>query len=329
MHPSTIKQRAIWLADWNNIVKIAAGGQHILALDAEGHMHSMGDNSKGQLGLRRYGERNRIYNSAYMHRRRCDRLPTGARPVYVACGENHSFAIDDTGRLYAWGDNAMGQLGTGSRADHEAQPQLVPGWYSQDDDGNRTIEEDKVAVDVGGGVSHSLACTHDGQAYSWGRFSEGATGILREDLLAWHGRSDSPSSPNPGSEAGQSRDATPDLVERPRRLPGMYRRSFFEKFAKTDADCEDITRVCAGSSHSILVDGDGTAFSFGRSEHHQTGQGYNEVVQEPEEVQGNDISHMKVVRAAGGEKFTIFACVPRPKAKPRGAQSQRNTRCGR
>ena len=40
-------------------------------------------------------------------------LPDGARPATVATGGYASYAVDTTGRLWAWGRNDDGQLGTG------------------------------------------------------------------------------------------------------------------------------------------------------------------------------------------------------------------------
>lgn len=34
----------------------------------------------------------------------------------IVCGYNHTLALSDEGKLYAWGANAYGQLGTGNKA---------------------------------------------------------------------------------------------------------------------------------------------------------------------------------------------------------------------
>lgn len=44
----------------------------------------------------------------------------------VAVGSLHAAAIDDTGRLWVWGDGLSGELGLGKRHRHVAAPTLVP-----------------------------------------------------------------------------------------------------------------------------------------------------------------------------------------------------------
>lgn len=71
------------------------------------------------------------------------------------------------------------------------------------------------------------------------------------------------------------------------------------------------------------MDNDGFAYAFGNSNNYQTGQGYDSEddspnwPHEPEELQSGGIEKMKVTRAVGGEKFTIFGCVPKTKSGPK------------
>ena len=44
--------------------------------------------------------------------------------VQVACGHNHSLALDEVGKCYAWGRGQEGQLGIGSLEDQPA-PALI------------------------------------------------------------------------------------------------------------------------------------------------------------------------------------------------------------
>lgn len=77
------------------------------------------------------------------------------RVVCVSGGENHSLAVTEDGKVYAWGYNGWGQLGNGTIGDVATpQPQFVniPG---------------RVAG-VSGGYLHSLALTENGKVYAWG-----------------------------------------------------------------------------------------------------------------------------------------------------------------
>lgn len=49
-------------------------------------------------------------------------LPDGAKPADVSSGGFASYAIDTTGRLWAWGRNDVGQLGTGSVGPDQPTP---------------------------------------------------------------------------------------------------------------------------------------------------------------------------------------------------------------
>ena len=64
-----------------------------------------GDNSHGQLGTPTTQDAGRPEPVL---------LPGGARPLAVSAGGFHSLAIGSLGALFAWGDNAHGQLGDGT-----------------------------------------------------------------------------------------------------------------------------------------------------------------------------------------------------------------------
>jgi alpha-tubulin suppressor-like RCC1 family protein len=82
----------------------AKNGQSVAVL-ADGSVWAWGDNDRGQLGV---GTR---VSSAVPVR---VQVPKGVTFVNVSSGGYASYAIDRTGRLWAWGDNKSGQLGTGS-----------------------------------------------------------------------------------------------------------------------------------------------------------------------------------------------------------------------
>jgi hypothetical protein len=82
----------------------AQNGQTVVIL-SNGSVWSWGDNDRGQLGN---GTR---ANSGVP--RQVD-VPRGVTFVRVSSGGYASYATDGSGRLWAWGDNRSGQLGTGS-----------------------------------------------------------------------------------------------------------------------------------------------------------------------------------------------------------------------
>jgi alpha-tubulin suppressor-like RCC1 family protein len=79
-------------------------GQTITIL-SNGSVWAWGDNDRGQLGT---GTQTNAATPVAVH------VPDGVTFVTVASGGYASYAIDATGRLWAWGDNRNGQLGLGA-----------------------------------------------------------------------------------------------------------------------------------------------------------------------------------------------------------------------
>ncbi|MGO9458096.1 MAG: RCC1 domain-containing protein [Acidimicrobiales bacterium] len=75
-----------------------------LAILSNGSLWAWGNGKWGQLGNG---------STTSSHRPISITLPDGARPATVATGGYASYAVDTTGRLWAWGRNNDGQLGTG------------------------------------------------------------------------------------------------------------------------------------------------------------------------------------------------------------------------
>jgi alpha-tubulin suppressor-like RCC1 family protein len=90
----------------------AKNGQTVAIL-ANGSVWAWGDNDRGQLG-----NGTRASSDVPL---RVD-VPDGVSFVKVSSGGYASYAIDRSGRLWAWGDNTSGQLGTGSSPSIATQP---------------------------------------------------------------------------------------------------------------------------------------------------------------------------------------------------------------
>eukprot|EP00824_Muranothrix_gubernata_P017751 TRINITY_DN3622_c0_g1_i2.p1 TRINITY_DN3622_c0_g1~~TRINITY_DN3622_c0_g1_i2.p1 ORF type:complete len:612 (-),score=97.49 TRINITY_DN3622_c0_g1_i2:39-1601(-) len=93
----------------------------------------------------------------------------GRHIVQVACGEAHTLALTADGRVYAWGSNGRGQLGTGDLSPM-ASPTLVQTL------GNLII------VQVSCGAVFSAALTERGDVWTWGANDAGQ--------LGWEDRTD-------------------------------------------------------------------------------------------------------------------------------------------
>jgi alpha-tubulin suppressor-like RCC1 family protein len=93
----------------------ARNGQTVAILD-NGSVWAWGDNDRGQLG-----DGTRVSSDVPL---RVD-VPHGVTFVKVSSGGYASYAIDRSGRLWAWGENTSGQLGTGSSPSIATQPVSV------------------------------------------------------------------------------------------------------------------------------------------------------------------------------------------------------------
>ena len=87
--------------------RIAAAGEHALALRGDGTVLAWGNNQYGQLGNGRGG-----FESATGEDQRVPRLVAGLSGVRaIASGGGSNFALLANGTVMAWGSNTKGQLG--------------------------------------------------------------------------------------------------------------------------------------------------------------------------------------------------------------------------
>jgi len=135
------------------ITEISCGAGHSLALDEEGDIWAWGYNSEGQLGDGTTTDRDGpVLISGGVRF-------GGKKIVTVNAGIQHSFAIDEEGKVWAWGYNDYGQLGDGTIV-QKSMPVLIS-------DGVRFGGKKIVTVDAG--YNHSLAIDEDGNVWVWGR----------------------------------------------------------------------------------------------------------------------------------------------------------------
>jgi alpha-tubulin suppressor-like RCC1 family protein len=134
----------------SDLVEIAGGREHVLALDLSGGVWAWGDNAKGQIGV---GDK--------VDRLRPTAVTSIASAAAVAVGHYHSMALLPDGTVRAWGFNASGQLGDGTTV-LRTRPVTVSGLGS-------------VHV-VRGGRDMSMALTSDGSVWVWGLGSSGQLG---------------------------------------------------------------------------------------------------------------------------------------------------------
>ncbi|KAM3659752.1 LOW QUALITY PROTEIN: protein RCC2 [Ammospiza maritima maritima] len=89
---------------------------HSLLITAEGKLWSWGRNEKGQLG---HGDTKRVEAP-----RPIEALGSEAI-VAAACGRNHTLALTESGSVFAFGENKLGQLGLGNQTDAVPSPTQI------------------------------------------------------------------------------------------------------------------------------------------------------------------------------------------------------------
>ena len=142
-----------------NIVAIAAGGSHSLALDGEGNVWAWGANFQGQLA-----NGNAEESIPFARRALVDDEEPLSNVVHIAAGENHSLAVADFGEVvvFGWGSNSSGQLGyiNGSMEVFASQGLILLEPVRQ----------------LAGGDEHSLVLTGAGQILAAGGNDAGQLG---------------------------------------------------------------------------------------------------------------------------------------------------------
>lgn len=142
-----------------NIVQLSCGTSHCFILSSQGDLYCWGNNTYGQLGL---GDQIDRYSVNIVPR--INNIPW----KYISCGYKHTLAINNSGHLYACGDNFYGQLGTGSNNFQETSFVKIDGF----------VGVPQMAV---GGFNHSLLLTKNinntTNLYSCGSNFDGELGL--------------------------------------------------------------------------------------------------------------------------------------------------------
>ncbi|PHZ16239.1 uncharacterized protein RHIMIDRAFT_310820 [Rhizopus microsporus ATCC 52813] len=132
------------------IVKVACGDNVSMGLTEDGQIYSWGTyrGNEGTFGF-----------SIGINKRTAPMLhpALGTETVIdIAAGANHSLALTNRGRVYAWGYGAQGQLA------RRISPRFEKNWLRHDSIGLKKVKL------IGAGSYHSLAVTTDNKLYAWG-----------------------------------------------------------------------------------------------------------------------------------------------------------------
>ncbi len=150
---------ALVVVPWSgqSVVQISSGQDHNLVLLDDGTVWAWGLNSRGQAGV------DPLLSTIVWEPQQVN-LPVAISQVVA--GANHNLALGTDGRIFAWGDNRYGQLGTTTNASTTYMPLEV------------SLPNSILAVSVSAGRNHSVACLEGGSLASWGANKSGQLGLV-------------------------------------------------------------------------------------------------------------------------------------------------------
>ena len=135
----------------NDVVRVAAGMVHALAVRSDGTVWAWGSNGHGELGDGTQTDRSTPVQVAGL---------TGI--TQVAAGAFFSLALRSDGTVWAWGANQNGQLGRTTVTDHEVTPARVAVLNG--------------VTKIAAGHDFALALRSDGIVFAWGHGQSGQLG---------------------------------------------------------------------------------------------------------------------------------------------------------
>lgn len=150
---------ATLIPNLSHISSVAVGWHHSVALDDQGILHLWGSDPSQQ-------NREKVGYFNYTIKRLAEGYPKFRT---IVCGSWHSLAIDEKGRLWGWGKNQYGMLGTGDTISKSA-PVLLP--------------TQKGICTIGAGCFQSLMVDSTGQIWTMGDNPSGQQG--QGNLLRLH-----------------------------------------------------------------------------------------------------------------------------------------------
>jgi regulator of chromosome condensation len=266
----------IYIDTLKKVTEIACGTNHVVAIDKDGHVWAWGNGQQNQLG-RRVIERSLIEslvpNRVGFHDSTVKK--PSQKMAKIACGDYHSMAIGTDGHVWAWGANNYAETGYPDNAGDDNASVPAP----------RVIHslEGKEIDELAGGGHHNVAITKKGDLFVWGRCDSAQTGIPFDELNAIDDK----------SKVLKGENGKPKILIEPTPIPGL----------------KDITHATCGPDHTIAIDKNGKAFSWGFSVNYQTGQGTGDDILLPTKIDNTAVRETKLTWAGAGGQYSIVASI--------------------
>ena len=242
---------------FSTVPQVGAGAGFTVALDKDGKVYTWGVNNKGQLG--NGGKETSIIPTNI----RFDFAdPSTTYITRIEVGIEHTLALDNTGKLWAWGSNDRYAIGNNKR-DHALKPVQI------------RLPDNAKPVEIAVGETTSYAIDEEGHIYAWGNVTNnegyGTTPVkldlfermievsgkmgLRADGTVWNIPTTSKASLIIKKDTGD------------RRFVQISSNDYFGTNQNTDPD----------SKHTLLVTKDGKLYAFGNNQNGELGVGSGNV----------------------------------------------------
>jgi VCBS repeat-containing protein len=276
---------AVKVLSLSNIVAIAAGVSHSVALGSNGTVWTWGANTYGQLGNTNLSDQ--FTPSPVLD---VDDI------IAIAAGEQHTFALKSDGTILGWGRHQYGQLGTGE-LDYRAVPDFVVGLTN-------------VTNVISAGGSYTLALQSDGQAIAWGSNNRGQLGD-GSAVDSSHFVSVANNLPDRSFkflEAGDSHalGITTDgnVFSWGYNMSGRLGYGGGDQYSpKQITNLVNITNISAGSGHSLFLTSTGTIYACGLNSSGELGIGSSSSSTTPTNVL--NLSSVTAISAGGSFSLAI------------------------
>ncbi|KAH7077947.1 regulator of chromosome condensation 1/beta-lactamase-inhibitor protein II [Paraphoma chrysanthemicola] len=252
--------------------QIVCGTNHIFALTKDGNVFAWGNGQQNQLG-RRLTERNLsegLFPSKLGFRDLTFKRPSH-KFVYIASGDYHGLAIAQDGRVWAWGVNNYCETGYPANAGADDANVIAPRIVAS--------LEGKQVEKIAAGSHHNIVLSKDGQALVWGRCDGSQTGLTTAYLAGIN-----------DEEKLLMNNGKPKILIEPTPLPGL----------------KNIVEAACGPDHSIVIDQNGKAYSWGFSANYQTGQGTDDDIDVPTMIDNTAVRDIKLNWVGCGGQYSVL-----------------------
>jgi alpha-tubulin suppressor-like RCC1 family protein/uncharacterized protein (DUF2345 family) len=247
----------------SDVVAIAVGKTHSIALKSDGTVWTWGRNDDGQLGVEGGDQSTPVQVTGL------------SGMVAIAAGERHSLALKCDGTVWAWGFNGWRQLGVSGPPGSVITPVQVPDLSGM------------VAIEAGN--THSVALSSDGTVWAWGgnqlgELGRGGVWVSGGEYPLWS------STPQPvmgGAFSGVTKISSSVhhtlAVKSDGTVWAWGENDLWGRLGNGGTTSSgtpvqavglsDIVAVAGGSAHSVALKGDGTVWTWGYNGDGQLGIG--------------------------------------------------------